>query len=73
MRKKRQLMKTKKQLLDDATARIWDEFRKEDIRSTLDYLWEVIIAIGYDRAVEDFRSGRIAINKEKFHRTLRCK
>lgn len=66
-------MKTKKQLLDDATARIWDEFRKEDIRSTLDYLWEVIIAIGYDRAVEDFRSGRIAINKEKFHRTLRCK
>ena len=66
-------MKTKKQLLDDATARIWDEFRKEDIRSTLDYLWEVIIAIGYDRAVEDFRSGRVAINKEKFHRTLRCK
>lgn len=66
-------MKTKKQLLDDATARICDEFRKEDIRSTLDYLWEVIIAIGYDRAVEDFRSGRVAINKEKFHRTLRCK
>ena len=73
MRKKRRPMKTKKQLLDDATARIWDEFRKEDIRSTLDYLWEVIIAIGYDRAVEDFRSGRVAINKEKFHRTLRCK
>ena len=63
-------MKTKHKLIADATNRIWDEFSKEAIRATLVYLWREMSARGYDKAIEDIRSGRIVINKEKFHRTL---
>lgn len=64
-------MQTKQELVKAATNRIWDEFNKDQILATLDYVWHEAFMRGYDHAIDEVQSGAIVINKEKYHRTLR--